>query len=119
MDLPEFLRETQAAVRSQIRDGALFEELVFSSIVMDHMAETGMTFDPVECHYEGKVGNANLRLSGYRSRKARHSPTTAAAGCGLQARTRHHKRDVRRTPGHHSARGRVVRRNASDLHAAR
>ena len=65
MDLPEFLRETQAAVRSQIRDGALFEELVFSSIVMDHMAETGMTFDPVECHYEGKVGNANLRLSGY------------------------------------------------------
>lgn len=65
MDLPEFLRETQAAVRSQMRDGALYEELVFSSIVMDHMSSIGMTFEPVECHFEGKVGSANLRLSGY------------------------------------------------------
>lgn len=65
MDLPEFLRETQATVRSQIRDGALYEELVFSGIVMEHMSEIGMTFEPVECHFEGKVGNANLRLSGY------------------------------------------------------
>lgn len=65
MDLHEFLAETQANVRSQIRDGALFEELVFASIVMDHMSEIGMTFEPVECHYEGKIRNANLRLSGY------------------------------------------------------
>lgn len=65
MDLKEFLRETQATIRSQIRDGALYEELVFAGIVMDHMSEIGMTFEPVECHYEGKVGNANLRLSGY------------------------------------------------------
>lgn len=65
MDLQEFLRETQTAVRSQLRDGALYEELVFAGIVMDHMSEIGMTFEPVECHYEGKVGNANLRLSGY------------------------------------------------------
>jgi hypothetical protein len=65
MNLPEFLRETQAAVRSQIRDGALYEELVFSGIVMDHMSSIGMTFEPVECHFEGKVGAANLRLSGY------------------------------------------------------
>ena len=65
MDLQEFLSETQIAVRSQMRDGALYEELVFASIVMDHMSEIGMTFEPVECHFEGKVGNANLRLSGY------------------------------------------------------
>lgn len=65
MNLPEFLSETQAAVRSQMRDGALYEELVFLSIVMEHMSEIGMTFEPVECHFEGKVGNANLRLSGY------------------------------------------------------
>jgi len=65
MDLPEFLRETQAAVRSQMREGALYEELVFAGIVMDHMSEIGMTFEPVECYFEGKVGNANLRLSGY------------------------------------------------------
>jgi hypothetical protein len=65
MNLPDFLRETQATVRSQIRDGALFDELVFCGIVMDHMAEIGMTFEPVECHYVGRVANANLRLSGY------------------------------------------------------
>jgi hypothetical protein len=65
MNLSEFLRETQATVRSQMREGALYEELVFCGIVMDHMAEIGMTFEPVECHFEGKVGNANLRLSGY------------------------------------------------------
>lgn len=63
--LPDFLRETQAAVRSQMRDGALYEELVFAGIVMEHMSEIGMTFEPVECHFEGKMGNANLRLSGY------------------------------------------------------
>ncbi|WP_418319043.1 AIPR family protein [Piscinibacter sakaiensis] len=63
--LPDFLRETQAAVKSQMREGALYEELVFAGIVMDHMSEIGMTFEPVECHYEGTVGNAILRLSGY------------------------------------------------------
>ena len=63
--LPDFLRETQAAVKSQMRDGALYEELVFAGIVMDHMSEIGMTFEPVECHYEGTVVNAKLRLSGY------------------------------------------------------
>ncbi len=65
MELAEFLRETQASVRSQMQDGALYEELVYAGIVMDHMAEIGMTFEPVECYYEGKVGNANLRLGGY------------------------------------------------------
>ena len=65
MNLTDFLRETQASVRSQMREGALYEELVFSGIVMDHMSEIGMTFEPVECHFEGKFGAANLRLSGY------------------------------------------------------
>lgn len=65
MDLSEFLRETQSAVKAQMRDGALYEELVFCGIVMEHMSDIGMTFEPVECHFEGKVGNANLRLSGY------------------------------------------------------
>ena len=65
MNLTDFLRETQASVRSQMREGALYEELVFSGIVTDHMAEIGMTFEPVECHFEGKFGPANLRLSGY------------------------------------------------------
>src|SRR5947208_8276712 len=32
---------------------------------MKHMSEIGMTFEPEVCHYSAKVGNANLRLSGY------------------------------------------------------
>jgi hypothetical protein len=65
MDLTDFLRETQTEVRAQLSDGSPFSEIVFSEIVMAHMAEIGMTFEPVSCHYQGKVGNATLRLSGY------------------------------------------------------
>lgn len=65
MELGDFLRETQAEVRAQMNDGSPFAELVFSELVMQHMSEIGMTFEPVVCHYQGVVGNANLRLSGY------------------------------------------------------
>jgi hypothetical protein len=65
MELGEFLRETQAEVRAQMSDGVPFEEMVFSEVVMQHMAEIGMTFEPVVCHFQGRVGNAILRLSGY------------------------------------------------------
>ena len=65
MELGDFLRETQAEVRAQMSDGSPFAELVFSEVVMQHMAEIGMTFEPVVCHYKGKVGNAGMRLSGY------------------------------------------------------
>ena len=41
--LPDFLRETQSEVKSQMREGALYEELVFAGIVMAHMSEIGMT----------------------------------------------------------------------------
>lgn len=63
--LSDFLRETRAEVKSQMSEGALYEELVFGGVVMAHMSEIGMTFEPVECHFEGTVGNAILRLSGY------------------------------------------------------
>lgn len=65
MDLSDFLRETQAQVRAQMSDGSPFAELLFSEIVMQHMAEIGMTFEPVACHFQGRIGNAILRLSGY------------------------------------------------------
>lgn len=65
MELSEFLRETQAEVRTQMGEGSPFAEMVFSDIVMHHMAEIGMTFEPVVCHFQGKVGNAPMRLSGY------------------------------------------------------
>jgi len=65
MDLADFLRETQAEVKAQMSEGSPFAEIVFTDIVTRHMAEIGMTFEPVECHYQGKFGNATFRLSGY------------------------------------------------------
>lgn len=72
MELEAFLQQTQAEVRSEIggrlnlgENGYPYPELVFAEIVMQHMSEIGMTFEPVICHYAAKVGNANLRLSGY------------------------------------------------------
>lgn len=73
MELVDFLRQTQAEVREQIRErmGTTdsvypYPESVFAEVVMQHMSEVGMTFDePVTCHFERTVGNANLRLSGY------------------------------------------------------
>ena len=65
MDLPDFLRETQAQVRAQMSEGSPYAEIVFADIVMQHMADIGMTFEPSECHYPGKIGNRKFRLSGY------------------------------------------------------
>lgn len=65
MELSDFLRETQAEVQSQMVEGSLYPEMIFSEIVMQHMSEIGMTFEPVVCHFKGKIANANLRLSGY------------------------------------------------------
>lgn len=72
MELEDFLRQTQAEVKAEIgeRLGASGEtypypESVFAEVVMQHMSEIGMTFEPEVCHYSAKVGNANLRLSGF------------------------------------------------------
>ena len=72
MELADFLRQTQAEVREGLISGAdnpasgcPYPELVFTEVVMQHMCEIGMTFEPVVCHYSAKVSNANLRLSGY------------------------------------------------------
>jgi len=72
LELLDFLRQTQAEVRTQIGErmsepeGSYpYPESVFAEVVMNHMADIGMTFDPNVCHYAARVGNANLRLSGY------------------------------------------------------
>jgi AIPR protein/abortive infection phage resistance-like protein len=72
MELQDFLGQTQVEVRSEIGDrlgepgnAYPYPESVFAEIVMQHMSEIGMTFEPVVCHYSAKVGKANLRLSGY------------------------------------------------------
>jgi hypothetical protein len=72
MELEEFLLQTRAEVKEGVADrlaapeeGYPFEETVFTEIVMQHMADVGMTFEPEACHYSATVGNAKLRLSGY------------------------------------------------------
>ncbi|WP_404835391.1 AIPR family protein [Aeromonas media] len=65
MTLDDFLSETRAEIAIQISDGAAFTELIFCEVVMQHLMDAGMTFEPVVCHFKGKVGNANLKLSGY------------------------------------------------------
>lgn len=72
MELKDFLRQTQAEVRAEIGERLgdsgtdyPYPELVFAEVVMQHMSEIGMTFEPIVCHYSAKFGNANLRLSGY------------------------------------------------------
>lgn len=65
MTLEEFLEETRAEVSAQMSGGSPFAELVFSEVVMEHLTEAGMTFEPNSCHFESRVGRANLRLSGY------------------------------------------------------
>lgn len=72
MELVDFLRQTQAEVRAEIGERMgdsgseyPYPELVFADVVMQHMSDIGMTFEPVVCHYSAKFGNANLRLSGY------------------------------------------------------
>ena len=71
MELDEFLRQTQADVRASVQDrlgeggGYPYPESVFAEVVMEHMSEIGMTFEPAVCHYTARVSNATLRLSGY------------------------------------------------------
>lgn len=72
MTLEEFLVQTQGSVRAEVeaRSGEYgtpypYPEMVFTEIVMQHMADIGMSHEPQICHHISKSGNATLRLSGY------------------------------------------------------
>jgi hypothetical protein len=72
MELKEFLSQIRVEVQSEISERMAttgtaypYPELVFSEIVMKHMEDVGMTFEPQVCHFDSKVANANIRLSGY------------------------------------------------------
>lgn len=65
MTLDDYLVETRAEIAVQMSDSSSFTELIFCEVVMQHLMDAGMTFEPVVCHFQGKVGNSNLRLSGY------------------------------------------------------
>lgn len=67
MTLEDFLTQLQADIGERMVSGDAppYTEMVFAELVMDHMAEIGMTSDPVVCHYDAMVDRAKLRLSGY------------------------------------------------------
>lgn len=64
----KFLERVRGIVDERLRDPESefpSEELVFAETVMDDIGEAGITEQPEVAHWSGKVGNANLRLSGY------------------------------------------------------
>ena len=72
MSLEEFHRnfrsDLQATIAERIEAGEgpfPSEELVFAEKVMEHVAETGICEEPIVCHWNGKVGNAKLRITGF------------------------------------------------------
>lgn len=71
MTIEEFLAQTQADVKREVAErtgqpGPFPHPVsLFSEIVMQHMAEFGMTNEPQVLHLERRVSGAILRLSGY------------------------------------------------------
>lgn len=78
MELVDFLRETQAAIRAEAeKDVGPHEEpvppeAIFTERVMMHMADEAITFEPTVCHFEALVsgkldsrGNFKVKISGY------------------------------------------------------
>ncbi|MCF8002983.1 MAG: AIPR family protein [Chromatiaceae bacterium] len=72
MELNDFLLQTQWDVQAAISERLSssgesypYPQLVFAEIVMQYMADIGMTFEPEVCHYMAQVGNAVLRISGF------------------------------------------------------
>ncbi|WP_089173386.1 AIPR family protein [Bosea sp. AS-1] len=72
MSLEEFHRnfradlQTTVAERVEAGEGPFpSDELVFAEKVMDHVAATNICDEPTVCHWNGKVGNAKLRITGY------------------------------------------------------
>ncbi|OCH60193.1 abortive phage infection protein [Aliivibrio fischeri] len=73
MELVDFLKQTQTEIKEELigrqADNSQvlpFEDELFTEVITNHMVEVGMTFDnTVMCHYHAKVGNANVKISGY------------------------------------------------------
>lgn len=66
MTLEEFLTQTRADIQAELADSShVHEESAFTEVVMQHMANIGMAYEPQVCHAAPRVGNANLKVSGY------------------------------------------------------
>lgn len=67
MTLDEFLTQIRTDMRERMEaeGGQAYSEMAFAERAMEHMAEIGMTSDPVTCHYSQRIERSELRLSGY------------------------------------------------------
>ncbi|VFU08862.1 AIPR family protein [Methylocella tundrae] len=72
MSLEDFHRnfrshlQTKISERVEAGEGPFpSAELVFAEMVMDHVAEAGISDTPTICHWNGTIGNAKLRITGY------------------------------------------------------
>lgn len=72
MFLDEFHRNFRSDLQTTITervnagDGPFpSEELVFAEMVMEHISNTNICGEATVCHWNGKVGNAKLRITGY------------------------------------------------------
>jgi hypothetical protein len=74
MEIEDFLFSMQDEVRTTVNSGSVhdpagtlkFEELVFTELMVKHMADIGMTYEEHEfCYFNAKVKNANVRLNGW------------------------------------------------------
>lgn len=72
MELSDFLKQVRSDVATESAERLTssgvaypFPELIFTEIVMHHLEDVGMTYDPQVCHVDKKISNATVRLSGY------------------------------------------------------
>lgn len=63
-----FQSDIQTIIADRVQEGEgpfPSEELVFAELVMEHIAEAGICEPAIICHWNGKIGNAKLRVTGY------------------------------------------------------
>jgi hypothetical protein len=72
MELDDFLNKLYEDIAAEINDRLAtpeesfpYPENIFAEHVMNHMAGIGMTFDPVACYFDEKIGNAKVKINGY------------------------------------------------------
>jgi hypothetical protein len=72
MELDDFLNKLYEDIAAEINDRLAtpeesfpYPENIFAEQVMNHMAGIGMTFDPVACYFDEKIGNAKVKINGY------------------------------------------------------
>lgn len=66
-ELQKFASDLQSEIADRAlgdAEGGHFTENAFVDVVAEHLAEIGMIENPITCHFSGKAGTGNVRLSG-------------------------------------------------------